>query len=192
MFDLIKELCELTGPSAQEDLVLGTPIANRNQAEIEGLIGFFVNTLALRADLKGDPAFPDLLAQVREATLGAYAHQDLPFEKLVEELKPERDPSYTPIFQTLVVLQNAPLPEIALPGLRLAPVAFDGGTAKFDLTLGLTDAEPGQVVMRCGNEYAAVMIAASPKHRMLFTTDPQERRRLRERAREIQKETVAS
>jgi amino acid adenylation domain-containing protein len=132
----------LSRATGQEDLVLGTPIANRNQTEIEGLIGFFVNTLALRADLSGDPTFTGLMAQVRETTLGAYAHQDLPFEKLVEELKPERDPSYTPIFQTLFVLQNAPLPAIALPGLCLAPLAFDGGTAKFDLTLGLMDGEP--------------------------------------------------
>ncbi|HEV7518589.1 MAG TPA: amino acid adenylation domain-containing protein, partial [Thermoanaerobaculia bacterium] len=132
-------LHRLTG---QEDLVLGSPIANRNQAEIEGLIGFFVNTLALRVNLAGDPTFPALLTQVREITLGAYAHQDLPFEKLVEELRPERDSSYPPVFQNLFVLQNAPLPEITLPDLRLSPLAFDGGTAKFDLSLIVLDGEP--------------------------------------------------
>ena len=128
--------------SGQEDVVVGSPIANRNQAEIEGLIGFFVNTLALRSDLRGEPAFRELLGRVREATLGAYAHQDLPFEKLVEELHPERDTSRSTLFQVLFALQNAPVPEIALPGLTLAPVSLDGGTSKFDLSLVVMDAEP--------------------------------------------------
>jgi non-ribosomal peptide synthetase component F len=94
--------------SGQSDVVVGTPIANRNRMETEGLIGFFVNTLALRADLRGRPSFRELLRQVREVTLGAYAHQDVPFEKLVEELQPERRSRASPIFQVSFALQNAP------------------------------------------------------------------------------------
>jgi non-ribosomal peptide synthetase component F len=95
--------------TGQEDIVVGSPIANRNRREIEGLIGFFVNTLVLRSNFTGNPTFRELLAQVRQVALEAYEHQDLPFEKLVEELKPERSLSYSPLFQVMFVLQNAPL-----------------------------------------------------------------------------------
>ncbi len=123
--------------------MVGSPIANRNRVETEALIGFFVNTLVLRADLSEDPGFQRLLVQVREVTLEAYAHQDLPFEKLVEELAPQRSLSYTPIFQVVFVLQNAPLGSLELPGLRLEPVPVETGQAKFDLTLSLAESDAG-------------------------------------------------
>ena len=129
--------------AGQDDVVIGTPIANRNRAETEGLIGFFVNTLALRADLAGEPTGSGLLARVREEALGAYAHQDLPFDRLVEELRPERQAARQPLFQAMFVLQNAPGAGVDLPGLSLRPIAVAPGTAKLDLTLSLAAAGRG-------------------------------------------------
>ena len=129
--------------TGQTDIPVGSPVANRRRREVENLVGFFVNTLVLRTDLSGDPAFTDLLARVREVCLGAYAHQDVPFEMLVEELQPERDLSYTPLFQALLVLQNAPGGEFNLPGLKLTPMLPQSGTAKFDLMLSLTETDAG-------------------------------------------------
>ncbi|MDZ7955197.1 amino acid adenylation domain-containing protein [Nostoc sp. DedQUE09] len=117
----------------QEDIAVGSPIANRNRSELEGLIGFFVNSLVLRTDFSGNPTFRELLNRVREVTLGAYAHQDLPFEKLVEELHPERDLSHHPLFQVVFSLQNTPIEALDLPGLKLSLFEFDSKTAKFDL-----------------------------------------------------------
>ncbi|HEX3131500.1 MAG TPA: amino acid adenylation domain-containing protein [Thermoanaerobaculia bacterium] len=125
--------------TGREDPPVGTPIANRQRAETEAVAGLFVNTLALPADLAGDPAFMDLLARVRETTLDAYAHQDLPFEKLVEELRPERGLSHAPVFQVMLVVQNAPFAPPAFAGLDAEPVDLDTGTAKLDLMLGLVD-----------------------------------------------------
>ncbi|WP_035060990.1 non-ribosomal peptide synthetase [Andreprevotia chitinilytica] len=127
--------------SGQTDLCIGTPIANRNRTEIEPLIGFFVNTLVLRTRLDGNPAFDALLQQVRDTTLGAYEHQDLPFEQLVDVLKPERDTSHTPLFQVMIAMQNNPRGDLALPGLMLEPVMLERDVAKFDLTLGLIEHE---------------------------------------------------
>lgn len=104
--------------SGQEDLLVGTPIANRNRAEIEELVGFFTNTLVLRSDLSNNPTFRELLRRVHETALGAYAHQDLPFEKLVEELNPHREPSRSPVFQVMFSLLNTPTQPLALRGLR--------------------------------------------------------------------------
>ncbi|MEH2411053.1 amino acid adenylation domain-containing protein [Nostoc sp.] len=131
--------------TGQEDIVVGSPIANRNRADIEGLIGFFVNTLVLRTNMAGNPTFRELLTRVRELALGAYAHQDLPFEQLVEELQPPRDLSHTPLFQVMFVLQNAPMSALELPGLIFSPLASESSTAKFDLTLDMTETVQGLV-----------------------------------------------
>ena len=126
--------------SGQEEMLLGTPVANRGVREVEDLIGFFVNTLVMRADLSESPSFLKLLGRVRERSLAAYAHQDLPFEKLVEALEPERNLTRSPLFQVLFVLQNAPQADVELPGLELSPAVLEGQTAKFDLILSLTEA----------------------------------------------------
>ena len=129
--------------SGQEDIVVGTPIANRNRAEVEGLIGFFVNTLAMRTKLSGEISFRELLAKVRETALGAYAHQDLPFEKLVQELNPERSLSHTPLFQVMFQVANASAEELQFPGLRLSAVKYKDETSKFDLSIGIVCGEEG-------------------------------------------------
>ncbi|WP_375511203.1 amino acid adenylation domain-containing protein [uncultured Nostoc sp.] len=131
--------------SNQPDIVVGSPIANRNCREIEPLIGFFVNTLMLRIDLKGNPRFSQLLNQVRLVTLNAYTHQDLPFEQLVEALQPERNLSYNPLFQVMFVLQNAPMDKLELAGLTLKPLEVENATAKFDLTLSMSETEEGLI-----------------------------------------------
>ncbi|MCX5505106.1 amino acid adenylation domain-containing protein [Streptomyces sp. NBC_00053] len=126
----------------QDDIAVGTPIAGRNRAETEGLIGFFVNTLVLRTDLSGDPAFTELLDRVKDTALGAYDHQDLPFERLVDELAPDRDLSRNPLFQTLFVFQNTPDGESwSLPGLTVEQVGVGGQDAKFDLQLTAAEAD---------------------------------------------------
>jgi non-ribosomal peptide synthetase component F/acyl carrier protein len=119
--------------TGEQNIVIGTDVANRNRADIEGLVGFFVNQLVLHTNLSGNPTFRELLLKVREVTLGAYAHQDVPFDKLVELLNPDRDLSRTPLFQTKVVLQNAPTQVLTLPGMELTPVDVRDLTAKFDL-----------------------------------------------------------
>ncbi|HVR07532.1 MAG TPA: condensation domain-containing protein, partial [Thermoanaerobaculia bacterium] len=126
------QLARLTGG---EDVPVGSPIANRNRLEIEPLIGFFANTLVLRLDLAGDPTCGELLGRVRELTLDAYAHQDLPFEKLVEELRPERALSHSPLFQAMFVLQRQEELALDLPGIAAAPLRLAAETAKFDLGL---------------------------------------------------------
>jgi amino acid adenylation domain-containing protein len=129
--------------TGQTDVVVGSPIANRNRSELEGLIGFFVNSLVLRTDLSGNPTFWELLERSREVALAAYAHQDVPFEKLVEELHPERDLSRNPLFQVAFALQNAPMTSLELPGLTLSPWKLDVGTARFDLEFHLWEQSQG-------------------------------------------------
>ncbi len=131
--------------SGQEDVLVGAPVAGRTLTEIEGLIGFFVNTLALRGDLAGDPAFSELLGRTRSATLEAFAHQELPFEKLVKELQPERSLAHAPLFQAALVLQNAPLDPPVVPGLAVEVVPLDIESAKLDLTVAVIETGEGWI-----------------------------------------------
>lgn len=131
--------------SGQQDLIVGTDIANRNRVETEGLIGFFVNLLALRTDLSGDPSFGELVKRVQVVTTGAYAHQDVPFEQIVSALRPDRSVSKTPFVQSLFVMQNAPAPLIDLPGLRLELLPLYTETAEFELIVTLEETA-GEIV----------------------------------------------
>jgi len=149
--------------SGQDDILIGTPIANRNRLEIEGMIGFFVNTLVVRADLSGDPTFREALRRVREAALGAYAHQDLPFEKLVEELHPPRDLSRSALFQVMVA--HATESSFRLEGLSVESVDIDDGISQFDLTLDVDDSRPR---VTCSLEYSADLFDGRSAHRMLL------------------------
>ncbi|MEW5928180.1 MAG: amino acid adenylation domain-containing protein [Gemmatimonadota bacterium] len=138
--------------TGQDDLVVGSPSAGRTRAELEALVGFFVNTLAIRVDAGGDPAFRELLRRAGEAAAGAVAHQEVPFDRLVEELRPERDPSRPPLVQVALAFQNVPGEPPSLPGVRAEASEVDNGTAKFDLTLFLYDEPAG---LRGRLEYAA-------------------------------------
>ncbi len=131
--------------TGQTDILVGSPIANRNKAEIESLIGLFVNVLVLRTELSGDLSFQELLRRVKSTALEAYIHQDLPFEKLVEELQPNRDLSYNPLFQVMFVLQNVPKPNLSLWDVSVSYEEGYNGTSKFDLTLFMEDSEQGLV-----------------------------------------------
>ena len=143
---------------------MGSPIASRNRHEIESLIGFFVNTLVLRSNLAGNPKFREFLDAVREMALGAYAHQDLPFEKLVEELHPERNLSYSPLFQVMFALQNASAALRDFAGLTLRPFAMEVDTAKFDLTLSMRE-EAGR--LRGSLQYSTALFDDATIERML-------------------------
>ena len=170
-------LCRWTG---QEDLCVGVPVANRNHREVAGLIGFFVNTLVLRGDLSGDPGLGELLKRLREVTLEAFEHQDLPFEKLVELLRPQRDPSRSPLVQVLLTLQNTPGAVLAAGGLRLELIPPPGRVAKGDVSVSLseggdgclggaltysTDLFDGTTMQRFAAHFSALLAAA--------TADPQ-------------------
>jgi hypothetical protein len=151
--------------SGQDDIVVGVPIAGRVRPELGGLIGFFVNTLVLRGDLSGEPTFREYLARVRARALEAYAHQDLPFEKLVEELRPKRDMSRNPLFQVALVLQNTPPGTLQLEGLCVQPLTDLGsGSAKFDLSLSITETANGMLARA---EYAADLFDAATIERMM-------------------------
>ncbi len=193
--------------TGQNDLIVGTDIANRNRVETENLIGFFVNQLALRTDLSGNPTFSELLGRVREVTLGAYAHQDLPFDKLVEELQPERSLSHTPLFQVLFVVQNAPVSALQLTNLSLSPLEFADPSSKFDLILmivetgevllGLwrysTDLFDGSTIERMTHEWQTLLghALSQPDTRLnnleLLTAEEQEQGREEKRRREESK-----
>ncbi|HEY2738881.1 MAG TPA: condensation domain-containing protein, partial [Thermoanaerobaculia bacterium] len=125
------------------EVCVGTPIAGRTRRETEDLIGLFVNTLVMRGDLAGDPAFVEHVARVRREALAAYAHQELPFEKLVGELAPERNLSATPLFQVFLALQNAPLGPVELPGVKLVPIVLESGATRFDLEVSFAETAAG-------------------------------------------------
>ncbi len=129
--------------TGQSDIVIGSPIAGRTRIDTEELIGYFANTLVLRSDLSGDPTFRVLLNRVKEVALEAYTHQELPFEKLVELVQPERDLSYNPLFQVLFALHNNLPPLLEFPGLIVEPMEVDSGTARFDLALDLRESSQG-------------------------------------------------
>ncbi|HEX3555022.1 MAG TPA: amino acid adenylation domain-containing protein, partial [Thermoanaerobaculia bacterium] len=198
--------------TGQSDVIVGSTIANRTRSELEGLIGFFINTLALRADLSGEPTFLELLVRARESALGAYAHQDLPFEKLVAELQPERDLSRSPLFQVLFQLQNAPMDAepVALPGLELRPMGAGGQTAKFDLVLNVHEAgaifagvlkyntdlfEPAtaaRIVRHFATLLAGAMAAPSRRLSELPLLSPEERHQLAREWNEAPTESLGS
>jgi len=144
--------------TGQQDVVVGSPIAGRSRAESEALIGYFINTLVMRTDLSGDPTFGDLLARVCDVALGAYANQDVPFERLVEELQPERTLNHPPIFQVMLIFQNAPAAYKGLEGLLMASEEVCGGLAPLDLTLEMRELPDG---MHCWFEYKAELFEAS-------------------------------
>ena len=131
--------------SSQSDILIGSPIANRNRSEIESLIGFFVNTLVLRTGFVDNPSFQELLKQVRETTLKAYQYQDVSFEQVVEALQPQRSLSHSPLFQVMFILQNTPMGEVELPGVNLSLIESQSTIAKFDLTLYMSKTESGLV-----------------------------------------------
>jgi hypothetical protein len=131
--------------SGQDQIVVGTDVANRTSTETEQLIGFFINLLALRTDLAGNPTFRELLARVREVALGAYAHQDMPFDKLVEELQPERSLSHNPLVQVLFVMQNIPRENRELVGLKLTNFEMPITRSKFDLAVFMVEDENGLI-----------------------------------------------
>ena len=146
----------LSGLTGRDDILMGTPVANRNRAEIEPLIGFFVNTLVLRNDLSGDPSFSSLLGHAQRCALDAFANQDIPFEQVVEALQPERNRAISPIFQVMFDFRNAPMGDLTLPGLSIETLEQESVAAKFDLTLAMAR-EGG--AMRCMFEYNTALFS---------------------------------
>ena len=150
--------------TGRDDLVIGSPAAGRSEVELESLIGFFVNTLVIRTNLSGNPTFRELLGRVREVALEAYAHQNVPFEKIVEALQVPRSLNYTPLFQVMFMLQNAPRQRLELPGLTLEELEFDSGTAMFDLTVEMAEVDDG---LFCAFEYSTDLFEPTTVTRML-------------------------
>jgi aspartate racemase len=150
--------------TGQEDILVGSSIANRNHVETEGLIGLLINTLILRTDLSGDPTFEELLGRIREVSLGAYTHQDLPFEQLLDELRAEWDAGTAPVFQVAFQLQNFVVPTLELRSLTLSSFAIEGGTAKFDLSLSVVETPEELIAVL---EYNTDLFEAATITRML-------------------------
>jgi hypothetical protein len=155
----------LSSYSGQTDICIGTPVWGRPRRELDGLIGFFINTLVLRTDLSGDPTFSTLLSRVRETCIGAYAHQDAPFERLVEELAPARELGRSPFFQSMVAMQGATIEGLQLEGLKAEAMRCDTGTAKFELTLMLAEDLGGG--LESAIEYNSDLFDAGTIERML-------------------------
>ena len=150
--------------TGQIDISVGTVVAGRNHKRIENLIGFFLNSIVLRTDLSGNPTFRELLGRVRATTLEGYDHQNVPFEKLVDELQPERNLSYNPLFQVMLIVQNTPAQGLSLPGLKMTPIATEFGTSKLDLTLTMEETEAGLIGSL---EYSTDLFNAQTITRML-------------------------
>ena len=152
--------------SGQTDVVIGTPIANRTREDLAGLIGCFVNTLALRLDLSGNPSGGELIGRARAATLDAYAHQDAPFELVVDALGLTRSLTHTPLFQAMMVLQNAPGGRLELPGLSVTPLADEASAARFDVMLTMVEDEDGiDAVLECdAHRFGAATVARLADH----------------------------
>jgi len=166
--------------SGQDDIVVGSPSANRSRAELNQLIGFFVNNLVLRTDLSGNPSFATLLGRIRNITLRAYEHQDVPFDKLVHALSPERSLEHSPLFQVMFILQNYPLDELDLQGIVTTPVELEVDTARFDLTVEVyprhgelwaffdynSDLYKAETIARIEQHYLAILraVCADPNH----------------------------
>ncbi len=157
--------------TGQTDIAVGSPIANRTRKEIEGLIGFFVNSLVMRVDLSGDPSFRTVVNQVKTTSLEAYDHQDLPFERLVEALQPDRDPSRNPLFQVMFAVQNAPFEGFTLPGLTVTPFASKIVQTRFDLECYIREIENGLTLLFVYNtdlfEEATIKQMGRHFHRLL-------------------------
>lgn len=149
--------------SGQSDILIGSPIANRSRQEIEPLIGFFVNTLVLRNRFENNPTFESFLAQVKETTLNAYEHQDLPFEQIIEAVQPRRSLSHSPLFQVMFVLQNSPMEELQLPGITLTEIPPESTVSKFDITLSMMETREG---LSAQWEYSSDLFYASTIERM--------------------------
>ena len=153
--------------SRADDIVIGTPISGRSRTELESLIGFFLNTLALRVDFDEPKSFTDLVTQIKQTALAAFNNQELPFEKLVEELQPERNMSHTPVFQHMFIWQDNTANQITLPGLDVeAATLISHDTAKFDLTLAMTHLSESSVI-EAGFEYNTDLFRGETIERML-------------------------
>jgi amino acid adenylation domain-containing protein/non-ribosomal peptide synthase protein (TIGR01720 family) len=133
----------LTRYTSQDDIAVGTPVANRTRAELERLIGCFVNMVVMRTDLGGNPSFREVLHQVRQVALGAFTHQEVPFEQVVDAVRPSRGLSHTPLFQVVFILQNTPMPSLELPGLSMSEQPIESATVQFDLVLNLAETTDG-------------------------------------------------
>jgi amino acid adenylation domain-containing protein len=149
--------------SGQEDMLIGTPVSGRSRTELEPLIGYFSNSVVLRLALGGDPTFRELMQRVKELSLAAYSHQDLPFEKLVVEMQPDRDLSYSPMYQVMFSVGEQKDLGLDLPGLQITPIIIDRKIAKFDMTLGMTEFHQD---LMCNIEYCSALFEASTMERL--------------------------